>query len=44
MLWRPLKDLIWTATYEYFKNGSNITNYDYDNHKVNMMFTYKWDY
>lgn len=43
MLARPLKDLIWTLTYEYFNSSSNIINYDYDNHRANMMFTYKFD-
>jgi tetratricopeptide (TPR) repeat protein len=39
-----LRDLIWTVGYDYYKNSSNITNYDFTNHKFNMMFTYKWDH
>lgn len=41
---RPLKDLLWTAHWDFFDSTSNITNFDYDNHKLNMMLTYKFDY
>ncbi|MFH1725954.1 MAG: porin family protein [Elusimicrobiota bacterium] len=39
----PLKDLLWTFTYEYFHSNSNIENYGYTNNKVSTMFTYRWE-
>jgi tetratricopeptide (TPR) repeat protein len=39
-----LKDLLWTLTYEFFNSDSTIISYDYNNHKLNTMFIYKWDY
>ncbi len=40
----PLKDLLWTANWDYFNSSSNIVNYEYENHKFNTMLTYKFDY
>lgn len=40
----PLKDLIWSAGGEIFHSFSNLTNYQYTNHRVNTMLTYKFDY
>ncbi len=42
-LWKPLKPILWTFTYEYFHAESNILNYAYTNNKVSTMFTYRWD-
>ncbi|MFC1679718.1 tetratricopeptide repeat protein [Elusimicrobiota bacterium] len=41
---KPLKDLLWTFTYEYFHSNSNFEDYGYTNNKVSTMFTYKWDH
>ncbi|PIP84697.1 MAG: hypothetical protein CO113_18965 [Elusimicrobia bacterium CG_4_9_14_3_um_filter_62_55] len=42
-LWSPLKNVLWTFTYEYYHANSNIMNYAYTNNKVATMFTYRWD-
>ncbi|MEE8424832.1 MAG: porin family protein [Elusimicrobiota bacterium] len=41
---KSLKNLILTANYGMFHSFSNITNYEYTNHTLNVMFTYKFDY
>lgn len=40
----PLKDLLWTANWNYFHSTSNIVNYEYDNHTFNTTITYKFNY
>lgn len=42
-LWKPLKNVLWTFTYEYFHANSNLINYSYTNNKVSTMFTYRWE-
>ena len=44
LLARPLKDLLWTAHWEFFNSDANLINYEYKNQKINMMFTYRFDY
>lgn len=43
-LWKPLKPVLWTFTYEYFHSLSNVLNYAYTNNKISTMFTYRWDH
>lgn len=42
-VWAPLKDVLWTFTYEYFHAGSSLINYAYTNNKVSTLFTYRWE-
>ncbi|MBI5211276.1 MAG: hypothetical protein HY927_14985 [Elusimicrobia bacterium] len=42
-LWKPLKGVVWTASYEYFQNFSNLESYGYTNNKISTMFTYRWE-
>ncbi|MFH2204471.1 MAG: tetratricopeptide repeat protein [Elusimicrobiota bacterium] len=44
MLGRPFKDLLWTLNWEFYQSDSNLISYTYKNHKVNTMFTYRFDY
>lgn len=44
LLAKPLGGLVWTATYEYYNAGSNITNYEFTSHGFSSMVTYRWDY
>ncbi|OGR59950.1 MAG: hypothetical protein A2X36_06805 [Elusimicrobia bacterium GWA2_69_24] len=41
-IYKPLKDLLWTFTYEYLKSRSNIVNYAYSNNRISTMLTYQW--
>ena len=34
--------LIGTIQYEFLKSDSNLLNYDYSNHKVSTMVSYRW--
>lgn len=40
---KSLKDLVWTATYEYYHAESTVRNYAYTNNKVATLLTYKWE-
>lgn len=41
---KPLKDILFTFSYEYYRSHSNITNYTYRNNKFQAMLTKKWDF
>ncbi len=43
-LFKSLKNLLWTFTFEHFHADSNLTNYGYSNNKVSTMLTYRWDH
>jgi hypothetical protein len=42
LLWKPLKGLVATFTYEYFHAESNLINNTYTNNKVSSMVTWRW--
>lgn len=41
---KGLKDIIATTSYNMFHSFSNMTNYEYTNHSLNAMLTYKFEY
>ena len=41
-LWRPLEDITFTASAEWFRANSNIANFDYDNLRVQGLLTKTW--
>lgn len=43
LLHPKLKDLMWTAGYEHYRNMSNLINYDYFNNRITSMLTYRWE-
>lgn len=40
---KPLGDMVWTLTYEYYHALSNLPNYSYSNNKLSTLLTYKWE-
>lgn len=40
----PLKDILFTFSYEYYRSLSNITNYTYRNNKFQAMLSKKWEF
>ncbi|MBI4371513.1 MAG: DUF560 domain-containing protein [Elusimicrobia bacterium] len=42
LFWSPLRDFTGTIGYEYFRQTSNVVNYDYFNHNATVLLTYKW--
>lgn len=40
----PLRDMVWTFTYEYYRAHANITNYSYKNNKLQTMLTKRWEF
>lgn len=41
-LWSKLRDFTGSVGYEYYRQKSNVMNYDYSNHKGTLLITYKW--
>lgn len=41
---KPFKDILFTATYEYYHALSNITNYTYTNNKFQMLLSKRWEF
>ena len=41
---RALQDILVTATYEYYRSLSNITNYTYTNNKIQFMLTKRLEF
>ncbi len=39
-----IKDINATATYEFYRSLSNLSNYTYSNHKVQAMLTKRWEF
>ena len=44
LVWRPLKDLLWTTGFEFYDSVANMVNYEYQNKRVSMNVTYRFDY
>lgn len=40
----PMKDIVASVGYEYFRSLSNITNYSYTNNKIQALLTKKWEF
>ena len=40
--WAPLRPFTMILGYEYYRQGSNIVNYDYTNNRLSAMVTYQW--
>ena len=41
---RPLKDILFSGTYEYYHALSNITNYTYGNNKFQLLLSKRWEF
>jgi hypothetical protein len=41
---KPLKDIVFTGSYEFYRSLSNITNYSYTNSKFQLMLTKRIDF
>ena len=41
---KPLKDIVFTASYEFYRSLSNITNYSYTNNKCQMILTKRMEF
>ncbi len=41
---KPMKDIVLTFSYEYYRAFSNITNYAYQNNKLEGMLTKRWEF
>lgn len=41
---KPMKDIVLTFSYEYYRAFSNITNYAYANNKIEGMLTKRWEF
>ncbi|MFH1800016.1 MAG: tetratricopeptide repeat protein [Candidatus Omnitrophota bacterium] len=40
----PLKDTVFTFSYEYYRSLSNITNYSYNDSKLQALLNFRWEY
>lgn len=41
---KPLRDIVFTLSYEYYRSLSNLTNYSYTNNKIEGLFTKRWEF
>ncbi len=41
---KPFKDIVFTASYEYYRSLSNVTNYTYKDHKFQLLWTKRMEF